>query len=283
MIPAAFDYVRAATAADAIRLLAENPDDSKLLAGGHSLIPALKLRLASPSLLIDIGGIDELKGIEMADGVRIGALCTHAKIGASPELYRIFPIFRQAADLIADPLVRNRGTIGGSLANADPAADWPAVVIAMNAEIEVLGRRKRRRVPACEFFVDIMSTALGPEEILTAVRIPSWEGDVRAAYRKIPHPASGYAIVGVAAKVELHNGKIRSASIGVTGATRHAFEAAEASTHLVGKTPTGQIIEEAASIASERSDYLADAYASGAYRKQLVKVQTGRLLSELLL
>jgi len=283
MIPAAFDYVRAATAADAIRLLAENPDDSKLLAGGHSLIPALKLRLASPSLLIDIGGIDELKGIEMADGVRIGALCTHAKIGASPELYRIFPIFRQAADLIADPLVRNRGTIGGSLANADPAADWPAVVIAMNAEIEVLGRRKRRRVPACEFFVDIMSTALGPEEILTAVRIPSWEGDVRAAYRKIPHPASGYAIVGVAAKVELHNGKIKSARIGVTGATGHAFEAAEAGTYLVGKTPTGQIIEEAASIVSERSDYLADAYASGAYRKQLVKVQTGRLLSELLL
>jgi aerobic carbon-monoxide dehydrogenase medium subunit len=283
MIPAAFDYVRTTTALDAIRLLAENPDDSKLLAGGHSLIPALKLRLASPSRLIDIGGIDELKGIEIADGVRIGALTTHAHILASPQLHRMFPIFREAADLIADPLVRNRGTIGGSLANADPAADWPAVVIAMNAEIEVLGARERRRVPAREFFVDIMTTALGPDEILTAVHIPPPDSEVRAAYRKIPHPASGYAVVGVAARIGLHDGRITSATIGITGATGRAFEAAEAGSYLVGKTPTPQIIEEVASIASDRSDYLVDAYASGAYRKQLVEVQTRRLLRELLL
>jgi aerobic carbon-monoxide dehydrogenase medium subunit len=283
MIPAAFDYVRASMAADAIRLLSENPDGAKLLAGGHSLIPALKLRLASPSLLIDIRGIDDLKGIDIADGVRIGALCTHGQIYASQELHRIFPIFRQAADLIADPQVRNRGTIGGSLANADPAADWPAVVIAMNAEIEVLGPRERRRIPAREFFLDIMTTALGTNEILTAIHIPPPGGEVRARYRKISHPASGYAVVGVAARVRIQDGQITSASIGITGATGKAFEAAEAGSHLAGKTPTAQLIEHAASIAADRSDYLADSYAPAAYRKQLVKVETRRVLAELLL
>jgi carbon-monoxide dehydrogenase medium subunit len=283
MIPAAFDYVRASTASEAISLLSENPEDSKLLAGGHSLIPALKLRLASPSLLIDIGGIDELKGIDITDAVRIGALCTHGQIYASQELHQIYPIFRQAADLIADPQVRNRGTIGGSLANADPAADWPAVVIALNGEMEVLGPRERRRVPAREFFVDIMTTALGSDEILTAVHIPSPAGDVRARYRKISHPASGYAVVGVAAKIRTQDGKIGSASIGITGATGTAFEAAEAGSHLAGKTPSPKLVEEAAAIASDRSDYLTDTYASAAYRKQLVKVVTRRVLTELLL
>jgi aerobic carbon-monoxide dehydrogenase medium subunit len=282
MIPAAFDYVRTSTAADAIRLLSENPD-SKLLAGGHSLIPALKLRLASPSLLIDIRSIDDLKGIDIADGVRIGALCTHGQIYASQELHRIFPIFRQAADRIADPQVRNRGTIGGSLANADPAADWPAVVMAMNAEIEVLGPRGRRRIPAREFFLDIMTTALGANEILTAVHIPRPDGEIRARYRKISHPASGYAIVGVAARLRIQDGQIRSASIGITGATGNAFEAAEAGSHLAGKTPTAQLIEDTASIASDRSDYLADSYAPAAYRQQLVRVETRRVLTELLL
>jgi aerobic carbon-monoxide dehydrogenase medium subunit len=282
MIPAAFDYVRAVMASDAIRLLSENPDDSKLLAGGHSLIPALKLRLASPSLLIDIRGIDDLKGIDIADGVRIGALCTHRQIYASQELHRIFPIFRQAADLIADPQVRNRGTIGGSLANADPAADWPAVMIAMNAEIEVLGPGERRRIPAREFFLGIMTTALRSNEILTAVHIPLPDGEVRARYRKISHPASGYAVVGVAAKLRIQDGQIAAASIGITGATEKAFEAAEAGSHLVGKIPTAQLIEHAASIAADRSDYLADSYAPAAYRKQLVKVETRRVLTELL-
>jgi aerobic carbon-monoxide dehydrogenase medium subunit len=283
MIPAAFDYVRASTVLDAIRLLSETPDESKLLAGGHSLIPALKLRLASPSLLIDISGIDELKGIEIADGVRIGALCTHGQIYASQELHRIHPIFRQTANLIADPQVRNRGTIGGSLANADPAADWPAVVIALNAEIEVLGPRERRRVPAREFFLDIMTTALRPDEILTAVHIPLPDGDVRARYRKISHPASGYAVVGVAAKLRIEDGKIGAASIGITGAIGKAFEATESGSCLAGKSPTPQLIEEVASIASNRSDYLADSYASAAYRKQLVKVETRRVMTDLLL
>ena len=164
MIPASFDYVRASSLAQAIGLLQNDPDGSKLVAGGHTLIPTLKLRLASPALLIDIGGIDELKGIEIGDRIRIGALTTHAELLASKPLREVLPIFHQAADLIADPQVRNRGTIGGSLANADPAADWPAVVIALNGELELAGPAGRRRVAAKDFFVDIMTTALGPEK-----------------------------------------------------------------------------------------------------------------------
>ena len=158
MIPASFDYVRASSLAQAIGLLQNDPDGSKLVAGGHTLIPTLKLRLASPALLIDIRGIDELKGIELGDHVRIGALTTHAELLASKPLREVLPIFHQAANLIADPQVRNRGTIGGSLANADPAADWPAVVIALNGELELAGPAGRRRVAAKDFFVEIMTT-----------------------------------------------------------------------------------------------------------------------------
>ena len=164
MIPASFDYVRASTLAQAIGLLQNDADGSKLVAGGHTLIPTLKLRLASPAQLIDIRGIDELKGIELGDHVRIGALTTHAELLASKPLREVLPIFHQAANLIADPQVRNRGTIGGSLANADPAADWPAVVIALNGELELAGPAGRRRVAAKDFFVEIMTTLLGPEK-----------------------------------------------------------------------------------------------------------------------
>ena len=172
MIPASFDYVRASSLAEAIGLLQNDPDGSKLVAGGHTLIPTLKLRLASPALLIDIRGIDELKGIEVGDRIRIGALTTHAELLASMPLQEVLPIFHQAADLIADPQVRNRGTIGGSLANADPAADWPAVVVALKGELELAGPAGRRRVAAKDFFVDIMTTALEPEEVLVAIHIP---------------------------------------------------------------------------------------------------------------
>ncbi|HEX9468087.1 MAG TPA: xanthine dehydrogenase family protein subunit M, partial [Bradyrhizobium sp.] len=219
MIPAAFDYVRATSLAHAIGLLREDPDGTKLVAGGHTLIPTLKLRLASPALLIDIGGIDELKGIEIADRVRIGALTTHAELLASEPLRKLLPIFHQTADLIADPQVRNRGTIGGSLANADPAADWPAVVVALQAELELAGPNGRRRVAATDFFVDIMTTALEPEEVLVAIHIPRPAAGAQFRYRKIRHPASGYAVVGVAVALSLRDGVVSQANIGITGAT----------------------------------------------------------------
>src|SRR5439155_753553 len=188
MIPASFDYVRATSLAQAIGLLQKDPDGTKLVAGGHTLIPTLKLRLASPALLVDIGGINELKGIEVGDRIRIGALTTHAELLASEPLRKVLPIFHQTADLIADPQVRNRGTIGGSLANADPAADWPAVVLALKAELELAGPTGRRRVAAKDFFVDIMSTALKPEEVLMAIHIPQPRPGARFRYRKIRHP-----------------------------------------------------------------------------------------------
>src|SRR5216684_5086904 len=185
MIPAPFDYVRATSLPHAIGLLQNDPDGSKLVAGGHTLIPTLKLRLASPALLIDINGIDELKGIQIADRIRIGALTTHAELLASEPLRTVLPIFHQAADLIAEPQVRNRGTIGGSLANADPAADWPAVVVALQADIEIAGAKGSRRVSARDFFVDIFATLLEPGELLTAIHIKKPEPATRFTYRKI--------------------------------------------------------------------------------------------------
>jgi carbon-monoxide dehydrogenase medium subunit len=279
MIPAAFDYVRATSLDQAIDLLNHDSDGSRLLAGGHTLIPTLKLRLASPSLLIDIGGITELKGIEVGDvSVRIGALTTHAELLASVPLHEALPIFREAADVIADPQVRNRGTIGGSLANADPAADWPAVMVAVQAELELAGPKGLRRVAAKEFFVDIFSTALAPGEVLTHINIPRPPPRTRMTYRKVRHPASGYAIVGVAASVCLQNDVVDSASIGITGAANRALEGRIASDFLKGKAFSSEHISEAAQLLAAATDCLSDRYASAEYRANLVNVQVRRAL-----
>jgi carbon-monoxide dehydrogenase medium subunit len=281
MISASFDYVRATSLAHAIGLLQADPDGSKLVAGGHTLIPTLKLRLATPALLIDICGIDELRGIAIADRIRIGALTTHAELLASEPLRKVLPIFHQAADLIADPQVRNRGTIGGSLANADPAADWPAVVVAVNGELEVAGPTGRRRVAAKDFFVDIMTTALEPAEVLVAVHVPLPDLATQFRYRKIRHPASGYAVVGVAVALRLNDGIVSEAIIGITGATGRAFAADSASAHLIGKSLSSESIATAASLASEQAECLSDHYASADYRKHLVKTEVGRALASI--
>jgi carbon-monoxide dehydrogenase medium subunit len=280
MIPASFDYLRATSLTQAIGLLQKDPDGTKLVAGGHTLIPTLKLRLASPALLIDIGGIDELKGIEITNHVRIGALTTHAELLASESLRDVLPIFHQAADLIADPQVRNRGTIGGSLANADPAADWPAVVIALKAKLELAGPTGRRRVAPEDFFVDIMTTALEPDEVLVAVHVPRPVPGTQFRYRKIRHPASGYAVVGVAVALCLQDNVVSEAAIGITGATGRAF-AADAAAHLIGKSLSDDNIESAALLASEQAECLSDHYASADYRKHLVKTEVIRALASL--
>ena len=281
MIPASFDYVRATSLAHAIGLLQQDADGSKLVAGGHTLIPTLKLRLASPALLIDIRGIDELKGIDIGGPIRIGALTTHAELLASEPLRKVVPIFHQAADQIADPQVRNRGTIGGSLANADPAADWPAVVVALKAELELAGPEGRRHVAARDFFVDIMTTALGPVEVLVAIHIPRPVPGAQFRYRKIRHPASGYAVVGVAVALRLHNGVVSEAEIAITGATGRAFAAGSASKQLIGKPLSRENIAAAASLASQRAECLSDHYASADYRRHLVKTEVGRALASL--
>ena len=282
MIPASFDYTRAASLPEAIRLLQNDPDGTKLVAGGHTLIPTLKLRLASPALLIDIGGIDELKGIVIGgDRVTIGALTTHAELLASKTLQKALPIFAEAADLIADPQVRNRGTIGGSLANADPAADWPAVVIALNAELEMAGPKGRRRVAAKDFFVDIFTTALEAGEVLAVIHVARPEPGMRFTYRKIRHPASGYAVVGVAAGVRLKDGVVAEISIGVTGAAGRAFAADAAASFLIGKSLSRESIEKSAALVSENTQCLSDRYASAEYRANLVKTEIMRALASL--
>jgi aerobic carbon-monoxide dehydrogenase medium subunit len=283
MIPAAFDYVRATSLSHAIDLLRNDPDGTKLVAGGHTLIPTLKLRLASPALLIDIGGVNELKGIEIGrDRIRIGALATHAELLASEALYDALPIFRQAADLIADPQVRNRGTIGGSLANADPAADWPAVIIALNAELEIAGAKGRRRVAAKDFFVDIFTTALEAGEVLAAIHIARPGPGMRFTYRKIRHPASGYAVVGVAAGIRLKEGIVADVSIGITGAAGRAFAADVVADFLIGKILSRENIEKASALVGENTDCLSDRYASAEYRASLVKTEITRALASLL-
>jgi carbon-monoxide dehydrogenase medium subunit len=281
MIAASFDYVRASSLGEVIGLLRDDPDGSKLVAGGHTLIPTLKLRLASPARLIDIRGIDELKGIEFGDRIRIGALTTHAELLASEPLRKVLPIFHQAAHLIADPQVRNRGTIGGSLANADPAADWPAVVVVLKGELELAGPAGRRRVAAKDFFVDIMTTALEPGEVLVAIHVPRPTPGARFRYRKIRHPASGYAVVGVAVALRQHDGVVSEAPIAITGATGRAFAADSASAHLIGKPLSSENIAQAALLASEQDECLSDHYASADYRKHLIKTEVGRALASL--
>ena len=279
MIPAAFDYVRASSLTEALGLLRDDPDGTKLLAGGHTLLPALKLRLASPDRLVDIGSIAELKGIEIGgSSVRIGALTTHGELLASEALNKELPIFRQAATQIADPQVRSRGTIGGSLANADPAADWPAVVIALRAEIEIAGANERRRVPAQDFFVDIFSTVLEQDEILAAIHIPKPAPGTRFTYRKVRHPASGFAVVGVAIGARLQDGVVGAMSIGITGAANHAFAGQTATDFLTGKKLSRENIEQAARLASEEPECLSDRYASADYRANLVRIEVSRAL-----
>ncbi len=281
MIPASFDYVRATSLSEVIGLLQKDPDGTKLVAGGHTLIPTLKLRLASPALLIDIGSIAELKGIEAGDRIRIGALTKHAELLASRELHDVLPIFRQAADIIADPQVRNRGTIGGSLANADPAADWPAVVIALKAELEIAGPSGSRRIGATDFFVDIFTTALETDDVLVAVHIPRPEAGTQFRYRKIRHPASGYAVVGIAVAASMKDGVVSNIAIGITGAAGHAFAADTATGYLAGKALERETIEAAARLASEQAPCLSDHYASAEYRQHLVRTEVARALTSL--
>ena len=279
MIPAAFDYARAGSLAEVIDLLQRDPEGTRLVAGGHTLIPTLKLRLASPVLLVDIRGIAEIKGISIDDKtIRIGALTTHAELLASEALHALLPIFRQTANRIADPQVRNRGTIGGSLANADPAADWPAVVIALHADFEIAGPKGARRVAARDFFVDIFSTVLEPSEVLAAVHLRRPTLGARFTYRKIRHPASGYAVVGVAAGMRVEAGVVAEMSIGVTGAAKHAFSGDAATQFLVAKPLSSEAIEEAARLVSEATECLSDHYASAEYRASLVRTETRRAL-----
>ncbi len=278
MFPTSFDYQRANSVQEAVALLSKNPN-AKLIAGGHSLLPAMKLRLAQPTMLIDITRIKDLHGVSTAaDGATmIGALTTHAEIAAA----NVPVALKTAASIIGDAQVRNRGTIGGSLSHADPAADYPAVMLALGAMLRAEGQSGARVINADDFFTDLFTTALKPDEVLVGVRVgPRPAGKAASAYVKHPHPASGYAVVGVAAAVVTdNNGTVTNARVAVTGACAKAQHLKATEAALMGKKLDATSIKAAAA-ADNKLDCLSDHYASADYRAHLAGVLAGRALQQ---
>ena len=278
MIPAQFEYEAPGTLAEAISLLAKDPDGTKVLAGGHSLIPAMKLRLAQPQRLVDIGRIRELSYIrEAGNQILIGAMTTHYQIESSELLRGICPLLPDCAGSIGDVQVRNKGTIGGSLAHSDPAGDWPAAAIALNADVVLIGPNGERTMKAEEFFVDLLTTALEPGEILREVRIAKPEDRFGQAYQKAPHPASGFAVVGVAVNLALNSdGSCSAASLGVTGVASKAYRPRATEAALIGQQLDEQTIAAATALVCDGVDVNSDLYASDEYRRHLAAVHAGR-------
>ena len=275
-----FEYYRAGSLAEAGQLLQQHPG-AKLLAGGHSLIPLLKLRLATPAALIDIGRLDELKGISVADGrVRIGALTTHAELAASSELAERCPALAEAAGLIGDPAVRNRGTIGGNVAHADPASDLPTVLCALDATIVVTADGGERGISAGDFFEGMMETSLGDHDIMTAIEVPAAPAGQGQAYVKFSHPASRYAVVGVAAAVSVAGGSISTVAVALGGLVPVATRAAAVEQALAGQAPSDDAIAAAAAAVSADlgDDLIGDIYASAEYRRAMAPVCVKRAL-----
>lgn len=280
MYPSTFTYYRANSVQEALKLLVENPD-AKLLAGGHSLIPAMKLRLATPPALIDISRITELAGIRDAgDRIIIGAMTRYDDIQRSDLIRQVLPILPEAIHVLGDLQVRNMGTIGGSLAHADPAADLPAVVLALDAELKVIGPNGERTIPVDQFFVDLFTTALQPNEILTEIAIPKPPARTGMSYQKFANPASGYAVVGAAAVVTLaEDGSVANVRVAVTGAGPNAVRRQNVEQALAGKQPTAEAIEAASQLASEGMTFNSDLFASEEYRAHLTRVFVRRALA----
>src|SRR5215210_3625872 len=280
MIPAQFDYQAPATLEEAVSLLASDLDGAKILAGGHSLIPAMKLRLAQPQLLVDIARIKSLAYIrEEGDQILIGATTTHYQLESSDLLKRICPLLPDCAKSIGDVQVRNKGTIGGSLAHSDPAGDWPAAIIALEAELVMVGTNAERTVNADSFFVDLLTTDLQPGEILREIRIKKPAGKFGQAYQKVPHPASGFAVVGIAVHLVLNDdGSCKSAAVGVTGVGVKAYRAEAVETALAGTNLDDNAIATAVSHVCDGIDPNSDLYASGDYRRHLAEVHTRRAI-----
>jgi carbon-monoxide dehydrogenase medium subunit len=274
VIPTAFDYLRAASIDDALAKLAAS-SGGKLLAGGHSLVPLMKLRMSEPAVLIDIARIPGLAGIRESGGaIEIGAATTHHDVATSPLLAKACPVVCETAADIGDPQVRNRGTIGGSLAHADPAADYPAVMLALDAEIHLRSARGARVVRASEFFQGLFTVDLAPDEMIVSVRFAPIKA---AAYAKLHQRASHFAIVGVAAALDVKAGKISAARIGVTGAGPHATRLKKVEDMLVGSAPTSDAARSAAAVAS-LGDLNSDIHASEDYRRAMVPVFTRRAI-----
>lgn len=281
MIPNNFEYFAPTTIEEALSLLDQHGDDCKILSGGHSLIPVLKLRLAAPAVIIDIGCIAALKAIKV-DGntISIGANTTHAEIAANAEIKQHCPLLTDTAQQIGDQQVRNRGTIGGSLVHNDPAADWPATMLALDAEIVVRSSNGERTIKASDFFVDLMTSAATPNEIVTEIRIPKPSQPNAAVYLKVAQSASGFALVGVAAQLKLSGGQCEEVSIGVTGVAAKAFRAKSVEDALRGKALDEASISAATAQTDadtqRAGDAMDDIHASGEYRRHLARIYTNR-------
>jgi aerobic carbon-monoxide dehydrogenase medium subunit len=279
MIPGEFDYERPRDVGAVLQLLKEREGEAKLLAGGHSLLPLLKLRLASPSVVVDLGGIEGLNGIAEADGeLRIGALATHRSILEHPASAAI-PVLRDAAAGIGDSQVRNWGTIGGSVAHADPASDWPAVLLALRASVVCRSADAERVIAARDFFVDLFTTAIEPTELLTEVRIPGAGPRTGSAYAKLERRAGDFSTVGVAAQVSLgDDGRIAAAGLALTAVADYPFAAIAAEDALVGNNPTEAVIEAAAGAAARQSRPVDDAHGPDDYKRAMAAEMTRRAL-----
>ena len=274
MLPASFGYVAAHSVEEALQLLTKHGDDAKLLAGGHSLIPAMKLRLASPRYLIDLGSVPGLRGVRIdGESLIIGALTVHADIAASDLVRKQLPGLADAASMIGDVQVRNRGTVGGSVAHADPAADLPVILTALNASFVLQSASGNRTVAADDFFIDFYTTAITANEVLTEIRVPLPPSGAGTAYAKLPHPASGYVVVSAGALIHRQpSGQCASARIAIGGMGSNPIRATATEAALQGQPLTPDVIARAAAKAAEGTDPDDDSYASADYKRHVATV-----------
>lgn len=276
MIPAAFDYTAPESVADALAALGSDVDEVKVLAGGQSLIPVLRLRMAAPDLVVDLGRIDELRGVR-ADGdhLLIGSMTSHDQMTRDPLVAEHAALLAQAAATVADPQVRHRGTFGGSLTHADPAGDMPAAALALDAEMVIQGPSGERRVPAADFFQGLFTTAVGEDELLTHIRVPHHTG-WGSHYEKFNRVAQQWSIVGVAAAVHVDSGTISAARVALTNMGTKALRATAVEGALAGQPASEEAIRAAAAHAAEGTDPSSDINGDADYRRHLAEVLTGR-------
>jgi carbon-monoxide dehydrogenase medium subunit len=280
MIPAKFEYVKATSAGDAVRALSEGGEDAKVIAGGQSLLPLLRLRLAYPELLVDVGGLGELRGVrDEGDSLLIGALTTHDQVMRDPLVAAHCGLLAEAAGTVADPAVRHRGTLGGSLAHADPAADLPAVVVALDATMIAQGPGGERAIGADEFFADYLTTDLAAGEILTGVRVPKLGPGWGYSYQKFHRTAQAWAIVGVAALARRSNGHVEQARIGMANMGSVPVRARAAEAAVAGADASRDALRSAAQRADEGTHPPADLHGAADYRRHLAQVLTARALA----
>jgi carbon-monoxide dehydrogenase medium subunit len=280
MIPSKFEYARPGSLSGAVSALASGGEDAKVIAGGQSLIPLLRLRLAFPDVLVDIGSLGELRGVrDEGDTLWIGALTTHDEVTTDPLIAEHCGLLAEAAGTVADPAVRHRGTLGGSVAHGDPAGDLPAVVMALDGAMTASGPGGDRTIGAGEFFVDYLTTALAPDEILTGVRVPKLGPGWGYRYEKFHRTAQAWAIVGVAAVARRSNGQVAEARIGLTNMGRVPVRARAAEAAAAGAEASREALRSAAAQADEGTQPPADLHGAPDYRRHLARVLTARALA----